>query len=94
MLVEALGSALLGLALSFAALKRLPRRLPSAPTVLITGTLGGLFGGSLTHYAFGPGHATAGTSLAGGLLVAAVVVSLLLRPGGRPRPRVSAPSRG
>ncbi|MGG8408397.1 hypothetical protein ACM614_18240, partial [Streptomyces sp. 12297] len=78
MLVEALGSALLGLALSWLALRRLPDRLPSAVTVRTAGTLGGAFGGYLTHYSLGPGHTTVAAALVGGVLVAAVVLSLLL----------------
>ncbi|MCB5170326.1 hypothetical protein LG634_36720 [Streptomyces bambusae] len=96
MVVETLGSALLGLALAWLALRRLPGRLPSAPAVLATGTLGAAFGGYLTHYVLGPGHTTVTASLVGGALVAAVVLSLLLRPAptaARHRP-FSVPSGG
>ncbi|MFJ8585014.1 hypothetical protein ACIRD2_10195 [Streptomyces sp. NPDC093595] len=78
MLLEALGSVLLGLALSWAALQRLADRLPPRRTVLITGTLGALFGALITHGALGPGHAPG--TLVGALAVDAVLLSLLLRP--------------
>ncbi|MFI8101925.1 hypothetical protein ACIQUQ_00155 [Streptomyces sp. NPDC101118] len=79
MLVEAFGSAVLGLALSWVAVRRLPGRLPSARVVLTTGALGALFGAYLTHYALGPGHRTLTASLVGAVLVAAAGLSLLLR---------------
>ncbi|MFJ6794532.1 hypothetical protein [Streptomyces sp. NPDC091268] len=99
MLIEALGSALLGLALSGAAVRVLPRRLPSPRVVLVSGALGALFGAYLTHTALGPGHNTLVATFGGGLLVAAVVLSLLLRPDGRsgrssPRTPFSVPTRG
>ncbi|MGW0362346.1 hypothetical protein [Streptomyces sp. NPDC002990] len=81
MLMEALGSALLGLALSGAAVRLLPQRLPSPRVVLVSGVLGALFGAYLTHFALGPGHHTLTATLVGGVLVSAVVLSLLLRPG-------------
>ncbi len=98
-LMEALGSALLGLALAAAAARLLAQRLPSARVVLLSGVLGALFGAYLTQYALGPGHNTLTATLVGSVLVAAVVLSLLLRPGGesrRPshRPSFSLPSRG
>ncbi|MER5732644.1 hypothetical protein ABT084_30690 [Streptomyces sp. NPDC002138] len=97
MLLEALGSALLGLALSAAALRTLPSRLPSSRTVLVSGVLGALFGSYLMRYALGPGHTTPTATFLGGLLVSAVVLSLLLRPAGRPkrssrRPPFSVPT--
>ncbi|MEV6651332.1 hypothetical protein [Streptomyces sp. NPDC051219] len=81
MLWEALGSALLGFALSWAAVRRLPDRLPASRLVLVTGPLGALFGAYLTHFALGSGHIAA--TLGGAVLVAAVVLSLLIRPTGR-----------
>ncbi|MET3985945.1 hypothetical protein [Streptomyces sp. PvR034] len=83
MLLEALGSALLGLALAAAALRTLPTRLPSPRTVLVSAALGALFGSYLTHYALGPGHTTPSATIVGGALVSAVVLSLLLRPARR-----------
>ncbi|MEU9104675.1 hypothetical protein AB0D54_09945 [Streptomyces xanthophaeus] len=99
LLIEALGSALLGLALSATAARVFARRLPSARVVLVSGVLGALFGAYLTHFALGPGHNTLTATFVGGLLVSAVVLSLLLRPGSGPRrpsrrPPFSLPSRG
>ncbi|WSK91731.1 hypothetical protein OG974_27015 [Streptomyces sp. NBC_00597] len=85
MLMEALGSALLGLALAGVALRVLPRRLPSPRMVLVSGVLGALFGAYLTQFALGPGHNTLTATLVGSVLVSAVVLSLLLRPASGPR---------
>ncbi|MGY0018496.1 hypothetical protein [Streptomyces sp. cg35] len=78
MLLEALGSALLGLALAWAAGLRLPDRLPSRTLVLPTGVAGALFGAFVTHSALGPGHAIA--TLVGALVLSAALLSLLLGP--------------
>ncbi|MFI6687223.1 hypothetical protein [Streptomyces sp. NPDC050485] len=83
MLLEALGSALLGLALAWAGATRLPHRLPGRRTVLSVGPLAGLFGAFLTHSAVGPGHAV--TTVLGATFVASVLLSLLLRPARRLR---------
>nr|WP_223183658.1 MULTISPECIES: hypothetical protein [unclassified Streptomyces] len=76
--MEALGSALLGFALAWAAAHRLADRLPVRVTVLLTGTVGGVFGALVTHGALGPGHFLA--TLVGAVAVAAVLISLLIRP--------------
>ncbi|MFB6634589.1 hypothetical protein ACFCWY_32310 [Streptomyces sp. NPDC056362] len=81
MFLEALGSALLGFALAWAAAHRLPDRLPVRTIVLLTGTLGGAFGALVTHGALGPGHFLA--TLIGAVAVAAVLISLLIRPASR-----------
>ncbi|MGY0491946.1 hypothetical protein [Streptomyces sp. WG-D5] len=78
MLLEALGSALLGLALALAAGHRLPHRLPSRTLVLPTGIMGALFGAFVTHTALGPGHAIA--TLVGAVAMSVALLSLLLRP--------------
>ncbi|MFD3488274.1 hypothetical protein [Streptomyces sp. NPDC058665] len=78
MILEALGAVLLGLGASWAALQRLPHRLPSRRLVLAAGSLGSLFGAVLTHAALGPGHVVA--TLIGAVVVGAVLLSLLLRP--------------
>ncbi|MCS0634414.1 hypothetical protein NX801_01780 [Streptomyces sp. LP05-1] len=85
---EALGSVLLGLALSWAGMRRLADRLPSPRVVLLAGPLGTLFGALLTHAALGPGHAA--VTLIGAVAVGAVVLSLLLRPAPPRRLRRSA----
>ncbi|MFD7712931.1 hypothetical protein ACFV6E_14955 [Streptomyces sp. NPDC059785] len=89
MFLEALGSALLGLALAWAAVHRLSHRLPARTLVLPTGVGGGLFGAFLTHSAMGPGYPL--PTLVGAVVVAAASLSLLLRPAERLRRR-SAPA--
>ncbi|MER8046982.1 hypothetical protein [Streptomyces sp. NPDC094032] len=81
MFLEALGSALLGFALAWAAVHRLPDRLPARAAVLLTGSLGAVFGALVTHGALGPGHFLA--TLTGAVAVAAVLLSLLVRPASR-----------
>ncbi|MYW67374.1 hypothetical protein GTY65_25385 [Streptomyces sp. SID8379] len=78
MLLEALGSALLGLALAWAASHRLPHRLPSRTLVLPTGIAGALFGAFVTHTSLGSGHELA--TLGGSVVMAVALLSLLLRP--------------
>ncbi|WP_460069216.1 hypothetical protein [Streptomyces sp. YKOK-I1] len=89
MILEALGSAVLGLALAWVALQRLSHRLPVRALVLATGVAGALFGDFVTHSALGSG--TLLPSLAGAAVVSVASVSLLLRPAGRLRRR-SAPA--
>ncbi|MET7514292.1 hypothetical protein ABZS88_12565 [Streptomyces sp. NPDC005480] len=88
MLLEALGSALLGFGLAWAATVRLPRRLPSRALVLPTGIAGALFGAFLTHTALGSGHALA--TLVGAVVVGVAFLSLLLRPHARVRRSAAA----
>ncbi|MCX5087076.1 hypothetical protein ACFC18_00800 [Streptomyces sp. NPDC056121] len=83
MLLEALGSALLGLGLAWTATVRLPGRLPARALVLPTGIAGALFGAFLTHTALGSGHTLA--TLAGAVVVGVAFLSLLLRPSARVR---------
>ncbi|MEU6272470.1 hypothetical protein ABZ871_08630 [Streptomyces populi] len=85
MFLETLGSALLGLALAWAAAHRLPHRLPARSLVLSTGVAGALFGAFLTHTALGSGHFLA--ILLGSAVVSAALLSLLLRPEERFRRR-------
>ncbi|MEV7087204.1 hypothetical protein AB0O07_15100 [Streptomyces sp. NPDC093085] len=85
MILEILGSVLLGLGLSWAAARHLADRLPALRTVYAAGPLGALFGAYVTHMALGSGHVMA--TLVGALLVASVLLSLLLRPAGRPLSR-------
>jgi hypothetical protein len=77
---ETLGSVLLGLALSWAAARHLPDRLPSRRVVFTTGPVGALFGAYVTHAALGPGHILA--TLVGAVAIGAVLLSLLIRPSG------------
>jgi len=85
MFLEALGSAMLGLALAWAAVYRLPHRLPSRALVLPTGIAGALFGAFLTHSALGAVHFF--VILIGAAAVSAASLSLLLRPAERFRRR-------
>ena len=76
--LEALGSAFVGLVLAWAAVHRLPHRLPARPLVLSTGVAGALFGAFLTHSALG--SAGLPVILLGVLAVCTASLSLLLRP--------------
>ncbi|MEU3600136.1 hypothetical protein ABZ714_15665 [Streptomyces sp. NPDC006798] len=78
MLLAAIGSVLLGFALSWAAVLRLADRLPERRAVFVAGPLGALFGAYLTQVTLGPGHVPA--MLTGAALVGAVTLSLLVRP--------------
>ncbi|MFB7912702.1 hypothetical protein [Streptomyces sp. NPDC056061] len=78
MILEPLGSVVLGLALAWAALRAFPARLPSRRTVFTTGALGALFGVFLMQSVLGPGHAAA--ALIGAALIGTVTLSLLVRP--------------
>ncbi|MCT7353789.1 hypothetical protein N4P33_16660 [Streptomyces sp. 15-116A] len=83
MLLEALSSAILGLALAWAAVRRLPHRLPARTLVLPTGVAGALFGAFVTHTALDAGGLL--TVLLGAVIVSVASLSLLLRPAGRLR---------
>ncbi|MGW2725606.1 hypothetical protein [Streptomyces sp. NPDC001492] len=89
LLFEALGSALLGLVLAGAAIRRLSDRLPNRSLVLTTGVAGALFGAFVTHSALDPGNFL--LILLGAAIVSAASLSLLVRPAGRLRRR-SAPA--
>ena len=78
MILEALGSAVLGLVLAWAAVHRLSHRLPVRALVLATGVAGALFGDLVTHSALG--SASLLVILVGALVVSAASLSLLLRP--------------
>ncbi|MEU6996310.1 hypothetical protein ABZ953_37380 [Streptomyces sp. NPDC046465] len=89
MILEALGSTLLGLALAWATAQRLGHRLPARSLVLSTGPVGALIGAFITHMALGSGHAPA--TLVGAVAVSAALLSLLIRPtGGRMRHSATA----
>ncbi|MFH8978045.1 hypothetical protein [Streptomyces sp. NPDC017890] len=85
MLLEALSAAILGLALAWAAVHRLPHRLPARVLVLPTGIAGALFGAFVTHTALGAGGLL--LVLLGSAALSAASLSLLLRPAGRLRGR-------
>ncbi|TVL94502.1 hypothetical protein CD790_03040 [Streptomyces sp. SAJ15] len=86
MVWEALGSVVIGLALAYAALRRLPRRLPPRSLVLSTGPVAALLGALLTHAVLGPGHTLATLIAAFGMTAA--MLSVLIRTD--PRLRRSA----
>ncbi|MEU9314548.1 hypothetical protein [Streptomyces sp. NPDC048295] len=88
MILEPLGSVVLGLVLAWAALRSLPHRLPSRRAVFTTGALGALFGSFLMHSVLGPGHVVA--TLVGAALIGSVTLSLLVRPRSRPLSRSAA----
>ncbi|MER6568018.1 hypothetical protein ABT288_18030 [Streptomyces sp. NPDC001093] len=88
MILEALASAVLGLALALIAAYRLPHRLPARPLVISTGIAGALFGDFVTHTALGPGGAW--LSLLGAAIISAASLSLLIRPAGRLRRSATA----
>jgi hypothetical protein len=85
MLLEALSSAILGLALAWAAAHRLPHRLPARALVLSTGVAGALFGAFVTHSALDAGRLP--VILLGAAVVSVASLSLLLRPSGGLRRR-------
>ncbi|MER6623206.1 MULTISPECIES: hypothetical protein [unclassified Streptomyces] len=88
MLLEALSSAILGLALAWVAARRLPHRLPTRALVLPTGVAGALFGAFLMHTALDAGNML--TVLLGAVIVSVASLSLLLRPAGRLRRSATA----
>ncbi|MER6911541.1 hypothetical protein ABT354_07715 [Streptomyces sp. NPDC000594] len=81
MLFSVLAPVLLGLALAWAADRRLAARLPARPLVYLTGPLGALFGTWVAGASLGPGHVLG--SLTGATLFGGVLLSLLLRPPAR-----------
>ncbi|MFE6284681.1 hypothetical protein [Streptomyces sp. NPDC057877] len=85
MFLEAFSSAILGLALAWAAAHRLSHRLPARPLVLSTGVAGALFGAFVMHSALDAGGFL--LVLVGAAIVSAASLSLLLRPAGRLRGR-------
>ncbi|MFP3988094.1 hypothetical protein U9R90_11415 [Streptomyces sp. E11-3] len=87
MILEALGSVLLGLGLAWLAARRLPNRLPARSLVLATGATGALLGAFITHSAVTTAPVA---TLIGALALSATLISLLLRPSGSLRRSRSA----
>ena len=83
MLLNALTFAAIGLALAYGAVRALPARLPGRPLVLSTGPVAALAGGLIARTILGPGHVMIG--LAAAAVMAAALLSLLLRPRGGDR---------
>ncbi|MEU3556813.1 hypothetical protein [Streptomyces fragilis] len=71
-------SVLIGLLLAYAAVHRLPHRLPPAGMVLPTGVAGALLGTLVTHAAIAPSRVA--PLLLGAAALSAAALSLLLRP--------------
>lgn len=86
---ETLGSAIVGLALAWAATRRMPARLPRRSLVLPTGAGGGLVGGLVAYAVMGPDNLVAALVVAAGVSVAMLS---LLWPGGA-GPRAAVPRR-
>ncbi|OKI09636.1 hypothetical protein A6A06_02935 [Streptomyces sp. CB02923] len=80
MIWEALGSVIVGLAITLAATRRLPGRFPSRPLTLATGPAAALLGAFLAHSILGPDHFFKTLLAAAALSVA--MLSLLVRPRG------------
>lgn len=75
MVWEALGSAILGLAIAYAAAHWLPGRFPNRTLVLATGPAAALLGGLIGRVVTGPGHPLAVLTIAACVSVA--LLSLL-----------------
>ncbi|MCM2513288.1 hypothetical protein NC658_08450 [Streptomyces griseoincarnatus] len=88
MLLEALSSAILGLALAWGAYHRLSHRLPRRALVLATGVAGALFGAFVMNTALDTGNLL--TMLLGAAIVSTASLSLLLRPAGSLRHSATA----
>ncbi|MGK5549398.1 hypothetical protein ACSNOH_32430 [Streptomyces sp. URMC 127] len=85
---EVLGSLLIGVAVSYGALRWLPERygqFRSRALTLATGPVAALFGALLGHSVLGPGRIPAVLGVALGVAVA--LLSLLLRQGDQPTRR-------
>ncbi|MFJ4684562.1 hypothetical protein ACIQNG_03530 [Streptomyces sp. NPDC091377] len=88
MLLEAISSAVLGVALAWAAASRLPHRLPARPLVLSTGVGGSLIGAFIAQSSLGTDNLL--LILTGAVVVSAASLSLLLRPTARLRRSATA----
>lgn len=82
MIIEALGSVVLGLAVAFAATKRLPERLPDRRLVLVTGPVAALVGGLVSRAVLGPGQLPLTLFVAA--VVSVAILSLLIGEHTRP----------
>jgi hypothetical protein len=89
MIWEALGATALGLAIAYAAVRRLPERLPSRSLVLATGPVAALLGGLICHIVLDGGHVLVTLAVAAAVSVA--ILSLLLVENVRPPQRLGGP---
>ena len=83
MLWEVFGSAFLGLAVALVATHRFADRFHGRSLVLATGPAAAFGGGMITRVVLGPGHPL--PTLVVAVLVAAALLSLLVRPRGGAR---------
>ncbi|MFI1333764.1 hypothetical protein ACH4U7_27415 [Streptomyces sp. NPDC020845] len=88
MILEALGSVLIGLAIAYGAGRWQPRRFHSRRLLLSTGPGAALLGSLLTHAVLGPGHTL--TVLIAALGFSVALLSLLVRPARRLRRSATA----
>ena len=82
MIIEALGSAVIGFAAAWIAARLLPQRFTDLRLVLATGPVAALLGGIVTRVVLGPGEAA--LSLLCAAAVSVAMLSLLLAPSSRP----------
>lgn len=92
MLWEVLGSALVGLAVALVAGRRFADRFRDRSLVLVTGPAAALCGGVITRVVLGPGYAL--PTFVAAALVAAALLSLLVRPRRRGGPAAGRPHVG
>ncbi|URN13148.1 hypothetical protein LUW77_21160 [Streptomyces radiopugnans] len=92
MLWEVLGSALVGLAVALVAYHRFADRFRDRSLVLVTGPAAAFGGGVITRVVLGPGYAL--PTLVVAALVAAALLSLLVRPRHRGGPAAVRPRVG
>jgi predicted permease len=80
MVWEAFAFAIVGLGVAFAAVRTLPDRFPTVRLVLATGPAAALLGGFVTRAILGAGEVM--LALLAGVVMAAAMLSLLVRPSG------------
>lgn len=81
MILEALGSAVIGLGIALALLARYPARFRQRPLTLATGPAGAVLGAVIAHTVLGAGNAFVVLPIAAGF--AAAMLSLLVSHGTR-----------
>lgn len=85
---ESFASAVLGLAVAYAAVRRYPNHFRQRRLALATGPGAAFFGGLLTYAVVGAGNSL--IVLAMGVLVSLALLSLLIHPGPAARPHRTA----